>query len=84
MKPYEPSDLKNLVSYSNSSAYVRTDELESFAEEVIEEGEDIEDVLSTLELEIECNILPQYQYIKCENQGSYHRYIWHKIKFYDN
>lgn len=84
MKPYETSDLENLVSYYNTSAYVRTDVLESFAEEIMEEGEDIEDVINTLKLEIECDILPQYQYIECENQGSYHRHIWHKIKFYDN
>jgi len=82
MKPYETSDLENLVSYYNTSAYVRTDELESFAEEIIEEeeeGENIEDVINTLIQEIECDILPYYKYIECENQGSYHRHIWHKI-----
>lgn len=79
MKNLKTSDLENLVSYYNTSAYVRTDELESFAEEIIEEGEDIEDVISTLELKIEYDILPQYQYIKCEDQGGYHRHIWHKI-----
>ena len=79
MKSYKTSDLEKLVSYCNASAYVRTDELESFAEEIMEEGEDIEDVISTLELKIEYNILPQYQYIECEDRGYYHRYIWHKI-----
>lgn len=81
MKTYETSDLENLVSYYNTSAYVRTDVLESFAEEITEEeeGEDIEDVINTLIQEIECDILPQYQYIECEDQGSYHRHIWHKI-----
>ncbi len=79
MKSYKTSDLENLVSYYNTSAYVRTDELESFAEKIMEEGEDIEDVISTLERKIEYDILPQYQYIECEDQGSYYRYIWHKI-----
>ena len=79
MKPYETSDLENLVSYYDTSAYVRTDVLESFAEEIMEEGEDIEDVRNTLKQEIECDILPDYEYIECENQGSYYRHIWHKI-----
>ena len=79
MKSYKTSDLENLVSYYNTSAYVRTDELESFAEEIIEEGEEMEDVINILKEEIECDILPDYEYIECENQGSYHRYIWHKI-----
>ena len=79
MKSYKTSDLENLVSYHNTSAYVRTDELESFAEEIMEEGEDIEDVISTLELKIEYDILPLYKYIECEDQGNYYRYIWHKI-----
>ena len=67
MKSYKTSDLENLVSYYNTSAYVRTDELESFAEEM-EEGEDIEDVISTLELKIEYDILPQYQSLSARSR----------------
>jgi hypothetical protein len=44
MKTYQTFDLENLISYYNTYAYVRTDELESFAEEIIEEGEEMEEL----------------------------------------
>lgn len=79
MKNYNTSELSELVEYYEDSAYVRTDELEELAEELAEESEDIEDIQSQFLIEIECDILRDYQYIECENQGSYYRHIWHKI-----
>lgn len=80
MKTYETEDLEELVSYYETSAYVRTDELEEFAEEIADEDEDIDSICEILKEEIECDILDVYEYIECEFQGDYYRHIWHKIE----
>jgi hypothetical protein len=80
MKNYNTSDLAELVEYYEDSAYVKTDELKKFAEEIMDDGENTDDICGDLKLEIECDILTDYHYIECENQGSYHRHIWHENK----
>jgi len=78
MKTYNISNLQKLVSYYDTSAYVRTDELKSFTKSVIEEGDIEEEVTDTILQEIDSLVLTNYLYIECENQGNFRRHIWHE------
>jgi len=78
-----------LISYYKDSAYAQTDKIHELANELFkqkngmtancdEEIEEIELFEDSILNDIEC-YLTGYEYIECENQGSYHRHIWHKI-----
>lgn len=79
---YENADqeqISELVSYYNTSAYAKTNEITELAEQLIEEGDELEEVEQEILNDIEVS-LEGYEYIECENQGSYRRHIWHKIE----
>jgi hypothetical protein len=82
--------IRNLVSFYKNSAYAQTDEIIGLAYDLFEaengytancdeEREQVEALEEVIFNAIE-EILEGYEYIECENQGSYRRHIWHKIK----
>ena len=77
MKTTTQEQISGLVSFYNNSAYAQTDEITELAQELIEKGEELEEVEEQIFNEIEVS-LEGYNYIECENQGSYRRHIWHK------
>ena len=79
METATEKQISELVSYYNTSAYAQTDEITELAEQLIEEGDELEEVEQEILNDIEVS-LEGYEYIECENQGSYRRHIWHKIE----
>jgi len=79
MKTGTEKQISELVSHYNTSAYAQTDEITELAEKLIEEGDELEEVEQEILNDIEVS-LEGYEYIECENQGSYRRHIWHKIE----
>ena len=81
MKTTTQEQISRLISYSNdkTSAYVDSDDLEELAEILSEEGDDLEDVKSSILNDIE-SYLEDYEYIECKNQGAFDRNIFHKIQ----
>lgn len=85
---------KNLISYYEDSAYVKSTDLRDYAADLmkeefpfssdftIEEFEQWEENIKPAEEEIfefiNEMILNDYDYIELEYQGDYHRYIWHE------
>jgi len=79
METATQKQISELVSYYNNSAYASTTEITALAEQLIEEGDELEEVEQEILNDIEVS-LEDYEYIECENQGSYRRHIWHKIE----
>jgi HEPN domain-containing protein len=79
MKTATEKQISELVSYYKTSAYAQTNEITELAKELIEEGEELEEVEQEILNDIKVS-LEDYEYIECENQGSYRRHIWHKIE----
>jgi hypothetical protein len=79
MKTVTKKQISELVSYYNTSAYALSNEITELAKQLIEEGDELEEVEQEIINDIEIN-LEEYKYIECEDQGSYKRHIWHKIK----
>jgi hypothetical protein len=79
MKATTKEQISNLVSYFKDSAYAQTDEITELAEEIIEKDDTLSDVEDSILEEIEVSLF-DYEYIECEDQGSYRRHIWHKTK----
>lgn len=79
MKNLTANQIENLISYHNNSAYASTKEITEVAEEVIEEGEELENVENEIQNQLDQELIG-FEYIECENQGSFKRHIWHKIE----
>jgi CHAT domain-containing protein len=85
MKTATQEQIIGLVFYYNNSAYVQTNEITELTEELklteelTEEVENLEEIEKSILTNIDV-ILEDYDYIECENQGSYGRHIWHKIE----
>ena len=83
------TQISDLISYYKDSAYAQTDEINKLAYELFEaengytpncdkEREQLEEIEEEIQILIEQE-LTDYEYVECENQGSYRRHIWHKI-----
>ena len=79
MKTTTEKQISELVSYYNNSAYAQTNEITELAQQLMEEGDELEEVEQEILSYIEVSLVG-YEYIECENQGSYRRHIWHKIE----
>ena len=79
MKTATQEQISELVSYYNTSAYAQTNEIAELAEQLIEEGDELQEVEQEILNDIEVS-LEGYEYIECEDQGPYRRHIWHKIE----
>ena len=77
MKNLSANQIENLISYYNASAYASTNEIQEVANELLEEGDELSEVEAEIQSQIEQQLIG-YEYIECENQGSFHRHIWHK------
>lgn len=71
-------NIDGLISYYNDSAHARVDEITKLAETIIDSDETVEEVEQSIFDEID-STLENYEYIECEDQGSFKRHIWHKI-----
>jgi len=77
MKNLSANQIENLISYYNASAYASTNEITEVANEIFEVGDELSEVEVEIQSQIEQKLIG-YEYIECENQGSFHRHIWHK------
>jgi hypothetical protein len=77
MKTATNKQISDLIYYYNSSAYAQTDKITELAEQLIEYDDELEEVEKEILNDIEVS-LEGYEYIECENQGSYKRHLWHK------
>jgi len=78
MKNSTQQQINDLISYYKNSAYAHSNDIAELAEELMEEGDEIEEVEKQILTEITVTTLVDYEYIECENQGSFMRHIWHK------
>ena len=79
MKNLTTTQIENIISYYGTSTYASTKEITEVAKEIIEEGEELEEVENEIKTQLDQELVG-FDYIECENQGSYKRHIWHKIE----
>lgn len=78
MKNITPKQIESLKNNCNDSIEIRTDEISSLAEKLIEDGDEIENVEEYIFTEIDCS-LPFYENTDLDNRGSYHVHIFREI-----
>ena len=96
MRKLEEKRIRNLISYHEDSAYLRSDNLREYAAELREDEFPFNEDFTFEELEeweeniqpaeenifdyINTMILDDYDYIEYEFQGDHHQHIWHESK----
>jgi len=76
MKTMTTEQILDLIYYFGDSVYARTDQITELAKELIEEGDELEEVEASILEEID-TYLKGFYYADFEDQGSYKRHIWH-------
>lgn len=76
MKNATTQQIENLVSFFESSAYVNDAKIVELATSLYQKGDILEENEASIFNDI-CSLLDNYYYVECENQGSFHRHIWH-------
>ena len=73
MKTASKTQIEELVTFFKDSAYAHVNEISDLAKELAEEGDEIEEVESSIFDQVD-QYITDYSYIECECT----RHIWHK------